>query len=162
METIPQPIEISFPLPKAPHAILHCQLTFLSACSMIHLTTTELGQSGSSITPMGSLVYAIPDVSPCSRPLPRHSPSILYSSPNHKLKRQNQKQPISTPLCESGSSIEYATRVSKILARKTNLPTYVSCSMNFAGITPEEEMEGLTRVIEEVMTRFNARTTVAS
>lgn len=62
-ETIPQPIEISFPLPKAPHAILHCQLTFLEACSMIHLTTTEIGQSGSSITPMGSLVYAIPDVS---------------------------------------------------------------------------------------------------
>lgn len=63
MDSISQPIEISFPLPKAPHAILHCQLTFLEACSLIHLTTTELGQSGSSTTPMGSLVYAIPDVS---------------------------------------------------------------------------------------------------
>lgn len=119
---------------------------------MIHLTTTELGQSGSSIAPMGSLVYAMPDVSP--------TPPLVTILPfySNKTQRQNQKQVISTPLCESGSSIEYATRVSKILARKTNLPAYVSCSMNFAGITPEEEMEGLTRVIEEVMTRFNAKT----
>lgn len=63
----------------------------------------------------------------------------------------------STALCESGSSIEYATRVSKILARKTKLPAYVSCSMNFAGITPDEEIEGLTRVIEEIMMKFNAK-----
>lgn len=150
MEKIPQPIEISFSLPKAPHAILHCQLTFLEACSMIHLTTTELGQSGSSITPLGSLVYAIPDV--CFI-----LPGTILNNANLDVKRQNPKQIISTPICESGSSIEYATRVSKILARKTNIPAYVSCSMNFAGITPEEEMEGLTRVVEEIMTRFNAR-----
>lgn len=27
--------------------------------------------------------------------------------------------------------------------------------MNFAGITPDEEMEGLTRVIEEIMIKFD-------
>lgn len=31
--------------------------------------------------------------------------------------------------------------------------------MNFAGITPDEEMEGLTRVIGEIMTQFNAKGT---
>lgn len=81
-------------------------------------------------------------------------------SRSNKVKRLSQKQVISTALVESGSSIEYATRVSKILARKTNLPAYVSCSMNFAGITPEEEMEGLTKVIEEIMKQFNNKNTV--
>lgn len=52
--------------------------------------------------------------------------------------------------------------MSKILARKTNLPVYVSCSMNFAGITPEEEMEGLTRVVEEVMAKFNNKAITSS
>jgi len=30
---------------------------------MIHLTTSELGADGSSATPLGSFVYAMPDVS---------------------------------------------------------------------------------------------------
>jgi len=58
-----QSVEISFALPKAPHAILHGHLTFLEACAMIHLTTSELGADGSSATPLGSFVYAMPDVS---------------------------------------------------------------------------------------------------
>jgi len=35
------------------------------------------------------------------------------------------------------------------------LPVYVGCSMSFVGITPEEEMEGLARIVEEIMARFN-------
>lgn len=57
-------------------------------------------------------------------------------------------------MCATGYSIDYATRLAKILAIKIGLPTYVGCSMSFAGIMPEEEMEGLNRVVEEVMAKF--------
>lgn len=63
MATNVNPIEISFPLPKAPHAILHGHLTFLDGCVVVHLTTSEFGESGSSLAPLGSFVYAMPDVS---------------------------------------------------------------------------------------------------
>jgi len=42
------------------------------------------------------------------------------------------------------------------------LPVYVGCSMNFAGIAPEEEMEGLTRIVNEITSRYEARTVVGS
>ncbi len=62
MATNVSSIEISFPLPKAPHAILHGHLTFLEGCAIVHLSTSELGESGFSLAPLGSFVYAIPDV----------------------------------------------------------------------------------------------------
>lgn len=34
------------------------------------------------------------------------------------------------------------------------LPVYVGCSMSFAGIVPEEEIEGLTLIVDEIMARF--------
>lgn len=62
MEAIIEPIEISFPLPKAPHAVLHGHLTFDNGYSMVHLTTSELGDSSGSLAPLGSFVYAMPPV----------------------------------------------------------------------------------------------------
>jgi hypothetical protein len=53
--------------------------------------------------------------------------------------------------------VDYANRVAKILARKTMLPVYVGCSMDFSGLTVEEEIEGLTKVIETVMSNWNKR-----
>jgi Proteasome assembly chaperone 4 len=73
------------------------------------------------------------------------------------LKRTNQSNVISTAIYSSDSSIDYASRVARILARKTALPVYVGCSMNFSGLTVEEEMEGLTKVIETVMTRWKEK-----
>lgn len=73
---------------------------------------------------------------------------------NSLWKRINEKDIISTTLYESGSSIDYATRTAKILARRTKTPTYVGCSMNFAGTTVEEEMEGLSKVIDTVLTSW--------
>lgn len=65
-----------------------------------------------------------------------------------------QRSAISTPIITSGSSIDYATRLSKILAIKLKQPIYIGCSMNFAGSTMEEELEGLTRVVEAIMEAF--------
>jgi hypothetical protein len=59
-----KPQELSFPLPKALHTTGHVHLTFLGHCAMIHLATSTPGDSSGSFKPMGSFVYAMPDVSP--------------------------------------------------------------------------------------------------
>lgn len=64
-----KPQELSFPLPKALHTTGHVHLTFLGHCVMVHLATSTPGDSAGSVKPMGSFVYAMPDVSP-----------LLYSS----------------------------------------------------------------------------------
>lgn len=59
-----KPRELSFPLPKALHTTGHVHLTFLGHCVMVHLATSTPGDSSGSLKPMGSFVYAMPDVSP--------------------------------------------------------------------------------------------------
>ncbi|EXJ92169.1 hypothetical protein A1O3_00719 [Capronia epimyces CBS 606.96] len=126
MEPSFKPCDISFPLPKHPHLHFHAHLTRLGQCTMVHLTTTDIGDSETSLPPLGSFVYAMPDM-------------------------RNDRDVISTALSTSGSSIDYATRLAKILARKMKQPVYVGCSMNLAGTTAEEEMEGLTVAVDQIM-----------
>lgn len=75
---------------------------------------------------------------------------------NINVQRLASRTAISTALVSSGSSIDYATRLSRILAIKMNQPVYVGCSINFSGTTTEEELEGLMRVVEEVMKVFHS------
>lgn len=56
------PVELSVPLPKHPHLNLHAHLSFLGNCAMAHLTTTDIAESQNSSPPLGSFVYAMPDV----------------------------------------------------------------------------------------------------
>lgn len=56
-----KPTELSFPLPKSPHVNLHIHLTCLATSTLIFLTTTSIGDSNVA-RPMGSFVYAMPDV----------------------------------------------------------------------------------------------------
>jgi hypothetical protein len=58
-----KPLEISFPLPKAPHTTLQAHLTFLATATTLFLTTIAPGESASTLASMGSFVYAMPDVS---------------------------------------------------------------------------------------------------
>jgi Proteasome assembly chaperone 4 len=58
-----RPIEISFPLPKAPGTRIHLRLTISSSSILLFLTTVENGNVSATI-PLGSFVYAIPDVRP--------------------------------------------------------------------------------------------------
>lgn len=58
-----KPQEISFPLPKALHTTAHVHLTFLDHCAMVFLATSTPGDSGGTVKPLGSFVYAMPDVS---------------------------------------------------------------------------------------------------
>lgn len=67
----------------------------------------------------------------------------------------NPGQTLCTHLCTYESSIDFTTRLAKLLARKIKRPIYVGNSMSFAsagmGGTVEEEMEGFKKVVEVVM-----------
>ncbi|PGH12032.1 hypothetical protein AJ79_04541 [Helicocarpus griseus UAMH5409] len=91
-----------------------------------------MGESSTSSKPMGSFVYAMPD-------------------------RTNPKSTICTPLYTLPSSLDYATRTARILAHRTNMPVYVGCSVDFSGSTVEEEMEGLKKVVETVMEKWQEK-----
>lgn len=66
MEPSYKPIELSFPVPRHIHLNLQVHITFLENCSMIHLTTSTIGEGASTHAPLGSFVYAMPDVRPPS------------------------------------------------------------------------------------------------
>jgi len=131
------PIELSFPLPKAPETRIHLHLT-ISTASLLLFLTTNLNGNTSTTAPLGSFVYALPD-------------------------RTNVGQTLSTPLYTYESSIEFTTRIAKLLARKTGKPVYVGNSISFAsagmGGTVEEEMEGFKTVVEVVMAEARRRDT---
>lgn len=73
----------------------------------------------------------------------------------------NAGQPLSTPLYTYESSIEFTTRLARLLARKTGKGVYVGNSISFAsagmGGTVEEEMEGFKKVVEVVMSEVRIR-----
>ncbi len=48
-------------------------------------------------------------------------------------------------------SIDFATRVAKVVARRTGLPAYLGCSVMFHGATVEEEVEGVKVAVEGIM-----------
>lgn len=58
-----KPLEVSFTLPKALHTTAHVHLNFLDHCAMVFLATSSPADSGGATKPMGSFVYAMPDVS---------------------------------------------------------------------------------------------------
>ena len=67
----------------------------------------------------------------------------------------NTGQTLSTPFYTYASSVDFATRLAKLLARKTERPVYVGNSISFEsagmGGTVKEEMEGFKRVVAVVM-----------
>ena len=67
----------------------------------------------------------------------------------------NPGQTLSTPLYTYESSVEFTTRLAKLLARKVGKAVYVGNSISFAsagmGGTVEEEIDGFKKVVEVVM-----------
>jgi hypothetical protein len=143
------PIELSFPLPKSPDTSIHIHLTLRSTSVLLFLTTATNGDTATPAT-LGSFVYALPDVSGGCY-------SYLVSWKKLRLcpQRIHSGQTISTPLYTYESSIEFTTRLAKLLARKLGKPVYVGNSISFAsagmGGTVEEEMEGFKKVVQVVM-----------
>lgn len=127
-----KPIELSFPFPRSLHKSVNVHLTCLTSAILLFLTTTSTGEASGSSAPMGSFVYAMPS---------RSDPP---------------SQPLSTPLYTREGSLDFTTRLAKILARRSGKPTYVGNSMVLtdgmgAGPTVEEEMEGLGKIVDVVM-----------
>lgn len=54
-------IELSFPMPKAPETRIHLKLTINTTSLLLFLTTAMNGDT-SATAPLGSFVYALPDV----------------------------------------------------------------------------------------------------
>ncbi|KAL2256252.1 hypothetical protein VTK26DRAFT_1928 [Humicola hyalothermophila] len=126
------PIQLSFPLPRSLNTRIYLNLT-IKAKAVLLLLTTASAEEAAAPTPLGSFVYALPD-------------------------RYNPSQPLSTALCTVEPTLEFTTRLAKLLARKTQLPTYVGNSISFAstglGGTVEEEMEAFKKVVEVVLSQL--------
>ncbi|KAI1079319.1 hypothetical protein F5B20DRAFT_173520 [Whalleya microplaca] len=127
-ETIDEPVQLSFPLPRSMETKIHLRLTVKSKVIMLFLTTAAADEADQA-APMGSFVYSLPD-------------------------KYNPNQPLSSTIYSAEATLEFTTRLAKILVKKTQMPVYVGNSISFAdtglGGTVEEEMEAFKKVVEVV------------
>ncbi|UNI22395.1 hypothetical protein JDV02_008287 [Purpureocillium takamizusanense] len=127
-----QTAELSIPLPKSLDTRIYIRLSTQAKAIMLSLTTASQDELAAPKS-MGSFVYGIPD-------------------------RFNAQQPLATTLFSHEPTVEFTTRLARLLARRANLPVYVTNSMSFAnagmGGTVEEEMEALKGIVEVVLTRL--------
>ncbi len=69
--------------------------------------------------------------------------------------RASPFESLSTPLFTHAGTLDFTTRLAKVLARKLRKPVYVGNSLSFTsagmGGTVEEEMEGFKRVVDVVV-----------
>lgn len=141
------PISVSFPLPHAPQTNVHVQLHDNGPNILLFLATST--PESSNAAPLGSFVYAMPNV--CSFPLTNLPVEMLIKV----AQRNNPSDPLSTPLFTPASTLDFTTRMAKVLTRRLKKPVYVGNSISFAsagmGGTVEEEMEGFKRVVEVVV-----------
>ena len=77
--------------------------------------------------------------------------STLISQSTKVVQRFQPSEPLSTPLYSIPGSIDFATRVAKIIAKRTGKPAYVSSSVVFGSFGIEEEMAGLKAAVEGIM-----------
>ncbi|RKU44945.1 hypothetical protein DL546_005774 [Coniochaeta pulveracea] len=127
------PIHVSVPLPRSIDSRIYLHLTARAKHMMLFITTASL-EDASTPTPLGSFVYALPD-------------------------RFNPDQPLSTPLYREEPTLEFTSRLAKLVAKKTGLPAYVGNSVSLAsmgmGGTVEEEMEAFKTVVETLVPLLN-------
>lgn len=131
-ETQSQTVELSMLLPKALDTKIHIRLSFKTKAIILHLTTASLDELSAAAN-MGSFVYALPD-------------------------RYNNAQPLATTLYPHEPTLEFATRIAKLLSRKLQMPIYVTNSISFAnagmGGTVEEEMEAFRVIVQIVLQKL--------
>lgn len=74
------------------------------------------------------------------------------------VQRFDDKQPLATTLFPSESSLEFTTRLAKLLVRRVQLPVYVTNSASFAnaamGGTVEEEMGAFKNIAEVILDKL--------
>ena len=73
------------------------------------------------------------------------------------MQRLDSQNVLSTTFYSTESTIDYAHRIAKILARRMNIPVYVGCSLKFPGLLVDEEMQSLTELIKVIMGEWSQR-----
>ncbi len=78
-----------------------------------------------------------------------------YSKPTKPTQRTNPHNILSTPLYAQESTVDFTSRLARLLAKKLQLPVYVGNSISFAGAgmggSVEEEMAGFKACVEVVL-----------
>ncbi|PHH74063.1 hypothetical protein CDD82_5121 [Ophiocordyceps australis] len=127
--------ELSLPLPDAPDTRIYLRLSRQAKATVLSLTTATPDDL-SSPRPLGSFVYALADG------------------------RSSAHQPLATTLQAHEATLEFATRLAKLLARKTQLPVYVSNSMSLEsailGGSVQEEMAAFEAIVDVVLQQLSA------
>lgn len=135
----------SFPLPRSLGTRIHMRLITKANVIIVHLTTVSPEEVCDAV-PMGSMVYALPDV--CD-PATIGNPSVYLLTTKQRF---NPGAPLSAPIYKEEPTFDFATRFAKILVRKTQMHVYVSSSISLAstglGGSFEEEMEAFRKVAE--------------
>ncbi|KAI1405682.1 hypothetical protein F4819DRAFT_482396 [Hypoxylon fuscum] len=133
-EAVDEPVQLSFQLPRSLDTKIHLRLTIKSKVILLFLTTVAADEEDQP-APMGSFVYALPD-------------------------KYNPNQPLSTTIYSVEATLEFTTRLAKILAKKAHMPVYVGNSISFAntglGGTVEEEMEAFKKVVEVTLDKLQS------
>ncbi|KHO00541.1 uncharacterized protein MAM_01319 [Metarhizium album ARSEF 1941] len=129
-----EPLTFSIPLPHSLDTRIYLRLGTQAKAVVLSLTTATQDDLAAP-KPMGSFVYALPN-------------------------RLDDKLPLSTTLFSSENSVEFTTRLAKLLARRVQLPVYVTNSMSFAnaglGGTVEEEMEAFRNIVAVTVDKLQA------
>ncbi|KAJ6442252.1 phytanoyl- dioxygenase family protein [Purpureocillium lavendulum] len=143
--------QLSIPLPKSLDTRIYIRLATQAKAILLSLTTASQDELAAP-KPMGSFVYALPDVRHCRDAVCRGPPCANFPQ------RFNAQQPLSTTLFSHEPTVEFTTRLAKLIARRAGLPVYVTNSISFAdagmGGTVEEEMEALKSIVEVVLDRL--------
>lgn len=125
-----KPVQLAIPLPNNPTVQIHLHLTLYDNSLTLFLTTSSPETGSSTAANLGSYVYAMPD---------RYTPT----------------QPLSTPLYTIPSTLDFATRMAKLLVRKTGKACYVSWSGDLSGAVEggnvQEEMAAFRAVVTTVV-----------
>ncbi|KND91914.1 hypothetical protein TOPH_03432 [Tolypocladium ophioglossoides CBS 100239] len=124
--------ELSIPLPRSLDTRIYLRLSTRGRAIVLSLTTASQDELATPKA-MGSFVHALPD-------------------------RFNAQRPLSTTLFSHEPTVEFATRVAKLISRRVQLPVYVTNSVSFAdagmGGTVEEEVEALGSIVEVTLERL--------
>jgi hypothetical protein len=91
---------------------------------------------------------------------------LLTSMTNFEFQKFNPSTPLSTPIYKEEPTFDFATRLARILAKRTQMHVYVSNSISLAstglGGTFEEEMEAFKTVAEVALDKLQHLTKVPS
>ncbi|KAF2665605.1 hypothetical protein BT63DRAFT_482531 [Microthyrium microscopicum] len=127
--------QLAFPLSELSQTKVHIHLTQHSHATVLFLTTT--GEAGSTAS-LGSLVYAIP------------------------IRNDSSALPVSTALFSQLETIDFATRLAKVLAKRSGLPTYVGNSVSFASMSRggdfQDETTAFGQIVQVVLEQIKPAT----